>query len=100
MFHGMEGGARALPNSKSAEKRVRQTAKRSLRNRRVKSMLKTTMRRFEEALQSGDREVAQIRLLAAISQIDKAAAIGVVHKNNAARKKSRLNRMFNQKVAG
>lgn len=89
-----------MPNSKSAEKRVRQTAKRALRNRRVKSLLKTTMRRFEEALQSDDREAAQARLTAAISQIDRAAAAGVVHKNNAARKKSRLTRMFNQKTAG
>jgi small subunit ribosomal protein S20 len=89
-----------LPNTKSAEKRVRQVVARTERNRRAKSMVKTSIRRFEEALKSGDQESAQARLLAAIRQIDKAAAKGIVHKNNAARKKSRLTRMLNDSAAG
>lgn len=89
-----------MPNIKSAEKRVRQTVFRTERNRRVKSMLKTAIKRYEAALQSGDQDSARARLLAAIRQIDKAAAKGIVHKNNAARKKSRLTRMFNQHAAG
>lgn len=88
-----------MPNIKSAAKRVRQNIKRELRNRRHKSMLKSAIRRFEESLQSGNREEAQIKLHAATRQIDKAAARGIVHKNNAARKKSRLNRLFNQSEA-
>lgn len=88
-----------MPNIKSAEKRVRQNIKRELRNRRTKSMLKTSIRRFEESLQSGDVEEAKVKLNAAVRQIDRAAARGVVHKNNAARKKSRLSRIFNQSLA-
>jgi len=88
-----------LPNIKSAAKRARQNITREKRNRRIKSMLKTSIRRFEESLQSGDMEEARVKLNAAVRQIDKAAARGVVHKNNAARKKSRLNRMINKDVA-
>jgi small subunit ribosomal protein S20 len=88
-----------LPNIKSAAKRVRQNIKRELRNRRSKSMLKTSIRRFEESLQSGDTEETKIKLNAALRQIDKAATKGIVHKNNAARKKSRLSRIFNQSLA-
>ena len=87
-----------MPNIKSAEKRVRQTAVRTARNRRVKSIVKTSIRRYEEAVQSGDSESAREKLKAAIRRIDKAAAIGVIHKNNAARKKSRLTRLFNTSV--
>ena len=88
-----------MPNIKSAAKRARQNITREKRNRRIKSMLKTSIRRFEESLQSGDMEEARVKLNAAVRQIDKAAARGVVHKNNAARKKSRLNRMINKDVA-
>ncbi len=88
-----------MPNIKSAEKRVRQNVKRELRNRRNKSMLKTSIRRFEESLQSGDMEEAKVKLSAAVRQIDRAAARGVVHKNTAARKKSRLSRVLNQRLA-
>lgn len=62
-------------------------------------MLKTTIRRFEETLQSGDMEEAKVTLNAAVRQIDRAATRGVVHKNTAARKKSRLSRIFNQSLA-
>jgi len=89
-----------LPNIKSAEKRARQAAVRTERNRRVKSVVKTSIRRFKEALQSGDGESAREKLKAAIRQIDKAAARGVIHKNNAARRKSRLTRLFNTSVTG
>jgi len=88
-----------LPNIKSAAKRARQNITRENRNRRIKSMLKTSIRRFEESLQSGDIEEAKVKMTTAVRQIDKAAAKGVVHKNNAARKKSRLNRMLNKNMA-
>ncbi len=88
-----------MPNIKSAEKRVRQNVKRELRNRRTKSMLKTSIRRFEESLQGGDMEEAKVTLNAAVRQIDRACTRGVVHKNTAARKKSRLSRIFNQSLA-
>lgn len=88
-----------MPNIKSAAKRARQNITREKRNRRIKSMLKTSIRRFEESLQSGDMEEARVKLNVAVRQIDIAASRGVVHKNNAARKKSRLNRMINKDVA-
>lgn len=68
-------------------------------NRRVKSMLKTSIRRFEESLQNGDYEDARTKLQAAVSQIDKAAAKGILHRNNAARKKSRLSRLYDRTIA-
>lgn len=89
-----------MPVTKSAKKRMRQTVTRTARNRRVKSMVKTSMRRFEEAIQGGNVELARTRLIAAVRRIDQAAARGVLHKNNAARKKSRLTRLFNQNAAG
>ncbi len=88
-----------MPNSKSAAKRVRQNVKREDRNRRIKSVLKTSIRRFEESMKSGDREEARVKLDAAVRQIDKAASKGIMHKNNAARKKSHLNRVFNKSAA-
>lgn len=84
-----------MPNTKSAEKRVRQTEKRTARNRRIKSMVKTSIRRFDEAVQSGDAEASRAKLISATRRIDKAVAKGVIHKNTAARKKSQLARAFN-----
>ncbi|MGM0651227.1 MAG: 30S ribosomal protein S20 [Bacillota bacterium] len=88
-----------MPNIKSAAKRTRQSIKREERNRRVKSALKTSIRHFEDSLAEGDLETAEVKLTAAVRTIDKAAAKGVLHKNNAARKKSSLNRAFNRSKA-
>ena len=88
-----------MPNIRSAAKRARQNIKHEINNRRVKSMLKTTIRRFEESLKSGDHEDAKVRLHAAVRQIDKAAAKGILHRNNAARKKSRLSRLYDKTIA-
>lgn len=85
-----------MPNIKSAAKRARQNEKRRLINRRITSALKTSIRRFEESIPQGNPEESWEKLQIAVRQIDKAAARGVVHKNNAARKKSRLTRMYNQ----
>lgn len=89
-----------MPITRSAAKRMRQTIKRTAHNRRAKSVVKTTIRRFEEALQEGDRELAHENLKIAIRRIDQAVARGLLHKNNAARKKSRLDRLFHQSTAG
>ena len=85
-----------MPNIKSAIKRVEVTRKRTVRNTRIKSSLKTTIRRFEEAMSDADRDEAGLRLKKAIVAIDKAVTKGVLHKNAAARKKSRLARKFNK----
>lgn len=88
-----------MANTRSAKKRVRQTRVRTLRNRIYKSRMKTAVRRFEEALAEGDRERAAELLRRASSLIDKAAKKGVIHANAAARRKSRLYRIFNQSAA-
>jgi len=79
-----------VPNTKSAAKRIRITAKRTAQNRIVKSTVKTAIRRFEEALTANDKDGAQQKLKKAQTLIDKAVNKGVWHKNKAARKKSRL----------
>ncbi len=76
-----------MANTKSAKKRIRVIAKRTLRNRMVKSSLRTAIRRFSESLGT---EEAAARLRAAFKALDKAASKGVIHKNTAARKKARL----------
>lgn len=79
-----------LPNTKSAEKRVRVTKTKTARNTAIKSSVKTAIKRYEASLASGDMQAAQEMLRKATSAIDKAAAKGVIHKNQAARRKSRL----------
>lgn len=88
-----------MPNIKSAVKRVEITRLRTLRNARIKSALKTTIRKFEEALKTADRDDASLKLRNAVRVIDKAVTKGILHKNAASRKKSRLTRRFN-KTAG
>ncbi|MDK2855834.1 MAG: small subunit ribosomal protein [Bacillota bacterium] len=79
-----------MANIKSAIKRIKVAEKRRLRNAAIKSRVRTAIRRFNEALNQADPEVIKQTLAKAFSVIDKAAAKGVLHKNNAARKKSRL----------
>ncbi|MCD5406109.1 MAG: 30S ribosomal protein S20 [Desulfotomaculum sp.] len=85
-----------MPNIKSAIKRVRTIQKRTLRNARLKSALRTTIRRFEEALVSTNADNAKLALQKVIKTLDKAVTKGILHKNTAARKKSRLTKRFNR----
>ena len=85
-----------MPNTKQALKRMRVTAKRTARNRHVKSSVKTAIRRFSDTLGQGDLDTASDKLQIAARSIDKAASKGVVHKNVAARKKSRLAKRLNK----
>lgn len=78
-----------MPNIKSAKKRVKVTAKKTLRNRMVKSAVRTSVKKFEAAV-AADPAIANVQLTATTSAIDKAAAKGVMHKNAANRKKARL----------
>jgi len=84
-----------VPKTKSAKKRVEVIRKRTERNRRLKSALRTAIKRFEEALATGAVEEAQTRLRRALVAIDKAVTKGILHRNTAARKKSRLMRKMN-----
>jgi len=79
-----------VANIKSQIKRIRTNEKARLRNKGVKSSLKTAVRRFREAADAGDREAAQTAMLTASRQLDKAASKGVIHANQAANKKSAM----------
>lgn len=80
----------------SAEKAARVAEKRRLRNKSVKSAIKTYVTRAENLISRKELEAAEGAVLAAISVIDKAAKKGVIHPNKAARQKSRLMKKFNQ----
>ena len=79
----------------SAEKRVRQNKKRRLHNRMVKSEVRTEVKSFESAVNANNAEQAKEKLLLSISLLDKAVSKGVLHKNTASRKKSRMSRAYN-----
>ena len=79
-----------MANHKSAEKRSRQAKVRRLRNRMNKSVMKTVIRRVEEALIAGSEEEAKAALQVAIPIIQKTASKGTIHRNTASRKVSRL----------
>ena len=79
-----------MTNTKSAERRVRNSARRALSNRRSKTRIKSLERRLKDALKSGKKEEAAKALQAVSSAFDKAAKNGVVHWRKADRKKSRL----------
>jgi len=87
-----------MPNIKSAVKRVEVIRKRTLRNTRLKSALRTTIRRFNEALDKAAPEDAGMKLRNAVIALDKAVTKGILHKNAAARKKSRLTKRFNKET--
>ena len=84
-----------MPNIKSAIKRVSVIEKKTLRNNMVKSGYKTAVRKFEEAINSGDVANAENLFVEATKKIDMACTKGVIVKNTAARKKSRLAKKLN-----
>ncbi len=79
-----------MPNHKSAKKRVRQTEKRRDVNRSNRSNLRTQIKKLRSALTASDKTLSQELLTATVSSIDKAVNKGVLHRNTAARHKSRL----------
>ena len=84
-----------MANIKSAKKRIKVTATKTLRNKAIKSGVKTAIKKVDAAVAAGDKELAQANLLNAISVIDKATTKGVYHKNTSSRKVSRLTKRFN-----
>ncbi len=85
-----------MANHASALKRVRQTRRRTTRNRANASRLRSSIKRLEQALASGNRGAADSLLLATMSAIDRSIQKGVLHRNAAGRYKARLTRAFNQ----
>jgi len=81
-----------MPNIKSAEKRVRTSKIREMRNKSNRTRLKTTLKRFDAAVTEGNRAEADSAYKVAVKTVDKAVSKGLLHKNNAARKKSSLTR--------
>jgi small subunit ribosomal protein S20 len=79
-----------MPHSASAKKRHRQNLRDRERNRQVKSVIKSSIRKVLEAVSTGDTDLARERLRAAAKTADRAAAKGTIHRNRAARIKSRL----------
>ncbi|WP_238915182.1 30S ribosomal protein S20 [Clostridium sp. YIM B02555] len=79
-----------MANIKSAKKRIKVTETKTLKNRMIKSALKTAIKKFEAALEAKNNEDAKVLYTAVVKSLDMAATKGVVHKNMAARKKSRL----------
>ncbi|OYP34942.1 30S ribosomal protein S20 [Rhodopirellula sp. MGV] len=82
-----------MPNTASAKKRLRQNEKRRLHNRTLRSRMRTQLRKVREAVASGDGEKAQTEYRIAAKRLDQAAAKNLIHKNAAARGKSRLNKL-------
>ena len=78
---------------------MRAAGKRQLRNRSVRTQCKTSIRKAEALIFSGELKAAQSAVVTAISSLDKAAEKGVIHPNNAARRKSRLLKKLNQALA-
>lgn len=79
-----------MANHKSALKRIRSSEKKRVRNRLVRSKTRTEVKKARTAIQGGDVETARQATLEAIRTLDKAAVKGVLHRNNVARRKSRL----------
>lgn len=90
-----------MPNNASAEKRMRQEEKRRAFNRITKTVVKTQVTKARQAISKADQnaELSAEAVRLAVSELDKAAKKGVIHKNNAARRKSRLMKQLNAATA-
>lgn len=84
-----------MANNKSAEKRIRVNERRRQRNRPYRSACRTLVKKAELAIREGDRTAAEPAVLRATSMLDRTAGKGIIHANNAARRKSRLMAKFN-----
>ena len=83
-----------MPNTASAKKRLRQNEKQRSHNRALRSRMRTQLRRVREAVAEGDNEKAQAEFRVATKRLDQAASKNLIHKNAAARSKSRLTKLI------
>ena len=88
-----------MANIKSAQKRVQVSERKRVRNKPISTLCKTNITKAESLIFSGELESAQTAVADAIKALDKAAEQGIVHPNNAARRKSRLMRKLNEALA-
>ncbi len=84
-----------MANIKSAKKRILVNETKAIRNKQIKSKVKTMIKKVDAAVAAGDKELAKTNLVEAVSEIDKACSKGVYHKNTASRKVSRLSKAIN-----
>ena len=85
-----------MANIKSAKKRILVDRRNAERNKAIKSSVKTAIKKVDAAIAAKDKTAADSALVAAISEIDKAASKGVYHKNNVARKVARISKAVNE----
>ena len=85
-----------MANIKSAKKRILVSNAKALRNRMLKTQLKTVIKKYDLAVASGDKEAASEAYRLAVKKVDQAVAHGILHKNNAAHKKSAFTKKFNE----
>ena len=85
-----------MPNIKSAKKRVLVNQTKAMQNKAAKSALKTDIKKFDAAVAEGNRSEADVAYKVAVKAVDQAAAKGLLHKNNAANKKSALTLKLNK----
>ena len=88
-----------MPNIKSAMKRVKVIEKKTMRNNMIKSGYRTAIKKFEQAIEAGNIDEAKALFSEATKKIDQACTKGVIVKNTAARKKSRLAKKLNTAIA-
>lgn len=84
-----------MANNKSAEKRIRVAERQRERNKPFRSAARTYVKKAELAIRAGDAETASLAVGDAISMLDRVAGKGIIHKNNAARRKARLMAKYN-----
>ena len=85
-----------MPNIKSAKKRVLVNETEAAQNKAAKSALKTDIKKFDAAVAEGNRSEADVAYKVAVKAVDQAAAKGLLHKNNAANKKSAMTLKLNK----
>ena len=85
-----------MPNIKSQIKRDRKNKEQQVKNKAEKSAMKTAMKKFDAAVTAGDEEAAATTYKVAVSAVDRAAGKNLIHKNNAAHKKSAMDKKMNE----
>lgn len=85
-----------MPNIKSAKKRVKVISTKTLQNKMFKSQLRTVVKKYNAAVETGDKAAAAEAYKAAVKKVDQAVAKGILHKNNAAHKKSQFTLKLNK----
>jgi len=89
-----------MANLKATKKQIRKTSREQAHNKAIKAAMRTQIKKFYQAVTDNDLDKAKIELVKAVSDLDKIGRKNILHRNNAARKKSQLQRKLNALVAG